>query len=192
MTPEQLAAKGTEAAHQQALFCYMRVAERYGFDAADHDQAYTKYGWLSRNYGKNPRQVPTPNGKGQTWQDDSGHDPVPELRWLHAIPNGGNRSGLTGALMKAEGVRRGVLDVFLPLPMRRKNGYGEPLPPFHGLYVEMKRPTGKGKAKGRISHEQDEFIAYARNVGYAVAVCFTWRDAVKQIRSYIEECRKGY
>lgn len=192
MTPQQLADKGSEAHSQQALFLWSSVAERYGWTAAEDQASYTTRGHLQRVYGVNPREVPTPSGKAMSWVDDGGKESVPELRWLHAIPNGGRRDGFTGALMKAEGVKRGVVDIFLPLPMRRKNSYGEPLPPYHGLYVEMKRAKSKGKAAGTLSDEQTEFVAYARRVGYAVAVCFDWIAAKDQIRSYIEECRKGY
>ena len=46
-------------------------------------------------------------------------EPIPACRWLHAIPNGGNRSAVTGARLKAEGVKRGIPDLFLPftIPM---------------------------------------------------------------------------
>lgn len=53
----------------------------------------------------------------------------PELFFMHHIPNGGKRDKVTAKKrLKAEGVKPGVPDVFLPVA--RKG--------FHGLYIEMK------------------------------------------------------
>ena len=40
---------------------------------------------------------------------------TPVLRLMFAIPNGGARDAITGAILKAEGVKPGVPDVFLPV-----------------------------------------------------------------------------
>jgi hypothetical protein len=40
----------------------------------------------------------------------------PELRLMFAIPNGGSRDKREAANLKAEGVKSGVPDVFLPVP----------------------------------------------------------------------------
>lgn len=58
---------------------------------------------------------------------------IPELKLLHAIPNGGKRYKATAVRLKKEGVRSGVPDVFLPVARHDK----------HGLYVEMKAYRGK-------------------------------------------------
>lgn len=190
MTPPELAKSNTEHAHQRALFAWAQIARRYGFAAADDPLCYSKIGYASQTYGRNPRSEPNPSGKGSRWVDDGGFVTVEELEWLHAIPNGGRRDGFTAALMKAEGVKKGICDVFLPLPMRcalsdpRRYLYG-------GLYIEMKRPKGKGQRKGSTSDAQDEFIAYARNKGYAVSVCFDWLAASREIIKYIDCCREA-
>ena len=50
----------------------------------------------------------------------------PELKMLYAIPNGGARNAITGALLKAEGVKPGVPDLCLPVARGK----------YHGLYIE--------------------------------------------------------
>ena len=42
----------------------------------------------------------------------------PELGLLFAVPNGGRRDAVTGARLKAEGVKAGVPDVWLPVARR--------------------------------------------------------------------------
>ena len=54
----------------------------------------------------------------------------PPLRWLYANANGGDRGGgirgiVAAGKMNAEGVKRGVPDLFLPVPGGR----------YHGLYL---------------------------------------------------------
>jgi hypothetical protein len=105
-------------------------------------------------------------------------DRYPELKWLHAIPNGGSRGDSTksamirGADLKAQGVKAGVSDVMLPV----KRGQ------WSGLYVEMKKP---GHIK-KTSSEQDEFIEFVRSQGYAAMVCDSWTMAWDVITKYLE------
>lgn len=77
----------------------------------------------------------------------------PGLLWLHAIPNAGAgaQRGQAGK-MKAEGVKKGVPDLCLPVPVGR----------FHGAYVEMKRVRGSST-----SDEQREWRAHLERAGYA-------------------------
>jgi len=179
VTPPELAASNTEHAHQRALFAWAQIARRYGFTAADDPRCYSEMGYPQSTYGINLRSEPNPSGKGLRWIDDGGREPIEELEWLHAIPNGGRRDGFTAALMKAEGVKKGICDVFLPMTCRA----------FAGLYIEMKRPKAKGQRNGATSDVQNEFIAYARRQGYAVSVCFDWLAASREIVKYVEQCR---
>jgi len=187
MSPEQLASVNAEHSHQRALFAWCNIAERFGFDLAWDERTY-ETGALAQfvEGGCNAHMAM----------------PVPELKWFHAIPNGGPRDAITAGKLKVEGVKKGVLDCFLPLPMEEpKNSNFATLTTYCGLYIELKRPKtekeGVRKARiidqqgGTLSPEQTEFVAYARGVGYAVSVCYHWRSAADDLQSYIEAVRNS-
>jgi hypothetical protein len=100
---------------------------------------------------------------------------VPELGLLFAIPNGGKRSIGVAVKLKAEGVRPGVPDLFLPVP-RDSDWIHDPA---HGLFVEMKI-RGNGTTK-----EQAQWITTLQERGYMCIVCYTWHDAAHQILEYL-------
>lgn len=109
----------------------------------------------------------------------------PELRWLHAIPNGGARAEsargamIRGAQLKAQGVKAGVYDIFLPV---RKIGNGKV---YSGLYIEMKKPGKiKTKNKGR-SEEQVEFGDFVNSQGFGSVVCDSWQMAWAMLEEYL-------
>lgn len=151
MTPEQLAAKGTEHCHQRAVFAWAAMAARHGFFAADNHLCYTKKGLAMEDYG-------TLNAE-------------PTLSKMFAIPNGGKRDAITATKLKAEGVKPGVSDIFLPVP---KGG-------FCGLFIELK------KIGGRASPEQKEFITAMQELGYGAVVVQGWQECVNTIRSYYQQ-----
>ena len=93
----------------------------------------------------------------------------PELALLHHIPNEGKRSKATGGRLVAEGLRKGVPDICLPVP----NAI------YHGLYIELKR------INGRASEDQKRWISALNNQGYRAAICFGWDEAAKVIMSYL-------
>lgn len=172
MTPETLAKANTEHSHQRALFAWLNMAASFGFVAAWDELSYTTAGHAIATYG--PANCPG----------------IQPLRRAHAIANGGQRDKITAGKLKAEGVKPGVPDIFLPIPTF------DGVPPFDfktdrllycGLYVEMKRPKAEGQRAGSTSDDQDGWIAYLRSVGYAVSVCFTWEQAAKQIQAYVEQ-----
>lgn len=101
----------------------------------------------------------------------------PQLKWMHSIPNGGSRHIAEAGKMVATGLRKGVLDIFLPWPMM---GW------YHGLYIEMKVEKHRNSENGGLTKEQVYFKAYADNVGYKTVVCYSWRDATKAIIDYLE------
>ena len=96
----------------------------------------------------------------------------PVLRLMHHIPNGGSRNPAEARNLRAQGVRPGVPDIFLPCA---RGGW-------HGLYIELKRQRG-----GRVSAEQKEMLEALRREGYAAAVCEGWEAARDAILEYLEE-----
>lgn len=80
--------------------------------------------------------------------------------------------------LKAEGMRAGVPDLFVPWPAR--DGDGRITCP--GLYIEMKRP---GVTASSVSPEQRVFIAFLRAAGYRVEVCYCWQQAARLIVAYL-------
>ncbi|UYA98920.1 hypothetical protein IVIADoCa8_39 [Xanthomonas phage vB_Xar_IVIA-DoCa8] len=195
MTPNKLA-KESEHSQQVALFAYVAVARIYGFDIADE--------WCKT--GKLPKYDVSPEGLPRDMQDDeierfgrvvTWSKAVPALEWFHAIPNGGSRGDdeksrkIRGGQMKAEGVRQGVADTFLPWPVYEQSPTDsqQMVVKWCGLYIEMKKPSLRPKsetAKGGASDEQIAFGQYAQRVGYGWAVCYDWEQAVCYLRSYIE------
>lgn len=104
---------------------------------------------------------------------------LPELALFFAIPNGGDRHAAVGRQMKAEGVRAGVPDTFLPVA---RGG-------FHGLYIELKAQDRRPKrgGKGGVSEAQQEWIEALRNQGFRVEVCYGWREAAAVIEDYLRK-----
>lgn len=105
------------------------------------------------------------------WAAQMQHYKWPELELMHHIPNGGSRNRVEAARLKAQGVKSGIPDVFLPVS---KGG-------FHGLYIEMKRQHG-----GVLSEEQKEKIPKLREQGYCVYVCKGFQQAADVIEAYME------
>ena len=96
----------------------------------------------------------------------------PELRLLFHIPNGGSRGKAEAAHFKAEGVKPGVPDLFLPVARG----------PYHGLFIEMKRQKG-----GKISEAQKAWLEGLTMQGFLAAVCYGWKDAAELIENYLDE-----
>lgn len=90
-------------------------------------------------------------------------------RLLFAVPNGGARSQVTGAILKAEGVVAGVADLLLLVPSGR----------FHGLCIEMKTRTG------RQSQSQKDWERDVRGQGYEYTVCRSLDDFMERVCQYL-------
>lgn len=93
----------------------------------------------------------------------------PELEMLWHTPNGGKRPGRTAAIMKLEGVKEGVPDLFLACA---RQGY-------HGLFIELKT------MEGHVSDAQDNMIAKLRAQGYKVVVAYGQDQAKTAICMYL-------
>jgi len=156
MSPWSLAKGGSEHGEQAALFQYLSIAAQHGFVAADDEDSYRVRGHL---------------------QDAHGHrSGFPELAWVFAIPNGGSRGKTkdeamrVGAMLKAEGVKKGVSDIFVPIPRHGRCG----------LFIEMKREDG-----GVLSKEQRDFGSAMQSAGYGFVCCHGWLEAANIIKQWL-------
>lgn len=96
----------------------------------------------------------------------------PELALLYHIPNEGKRSRTTGRRMVAEGLKKGVPDLCLPVA---RGG-------SHGLYIELKRTRD-----WKITQAQEEWMRDLMEQGYQVALCIGWEKAAEIIRDYLAQ-----
>lgn len=90
---------------------------------------------------------------------------------LFAVPNGGQRNRVTGAILKAEGVLAGVSDLLLLHPSGK----------YHGLCIEMKTPKGK---------QQDTQVEWQQEVesqGYKYVLCHSVDEFMNEVQIYIED-----
>ncbi len=124
------------------------------FHVSEHDEQTAVIQWARMNEGRHPALI-----------------------WLHSSLNGivipaepKTRARIINR-MKAEGMKRGIPDLFLPCS---KRGY-------HGLYIEMKTE------EGRLTPEQKDFLAYAEAAGYLDLVCRGADEAIEQIEWYLGE-----
>lgn len=103
------------------------------------------------------------------WVHDDASLVYPDLLQIFAVPNGGARSKKTAGMLKAEGVRAGVLDLYLLVP---RGGY-------HGFAHELKAP---GRTPTR---EQLDEIAALTAAGYDAAWGVGWEHARDRLLRYV-------
>lgn len=94
-------------------------------------------------------------------------------RLLFAVPNGGARSAVTGAILKAEGVVAGVSDLILLLP---RGG-------CHALCIEMKTK------KGRQQDSQKRWEEEVSRQGYRYVVCRSVEEFVSEVKGYVAQSK---
>lgn len=97
------------------------------------------------------------------------------LNYAFAIPSGGLRHPATAARLKAEGVKAGVSDIFLPVP---RHG-------FHGMWAEMKQPKYRNRKNGGRSDAQIAFQSAMRLQGYYCVTCYGWQEAARALCTYL-------
>lgn len=90
---------------------------------------------------------------------------------IFAIPNGGNRNAITGAILKAEGALAGVPDLFVACAN------------FHhfGLFIEMKSD------KGKLSEAQIYIRSKLELKGYRVEVCNSVESFQTVVHNYLND-----
>lgn len=87
----------------------------------------------------------------------------------YAIPNGGARDKITGAILKREGVIAGVLDTFLSVPRGR----------WAGMWIEFKTE------KGRLSESQERFIEEHKE-DYHIVVVRSVEQFMAEVEAYLK------
>lgn len=95
----------------------------------------------------------------------------PALAYMFAIPNGGLRDIRTATSLKAEGVKAGVPDIFLPWPNDTD---------WAGCFIEMKIK------KNKTTTEQNIWIDALTSNGYFATVCYSWEEARDTLIAYLE------
>ena len=88
---------------------------------------------------------------------------------IFATPNGGSRNPATAGRLKAEGVSKGVPDLYVPA---------------WKMWIEMKRTKG-----GALSADQKDWIAYLHEIGDTALVTKGCEDAVKQVIEFFSRNR---
>lgn len=88
---------------------------------------------------------------------------------LFAVPNGGRRDAVTGAMLKAEGVLAGVADLIL---LKSNRNYG-------ALLIETK--TRKGKQRD----SQKEWESKITKDGYKYVIVRSLDDFMREVKSYL-------
>ncbi len=106
-----------------------------------------------------------------TWADVMVEEyDISELALMFAIPNGGHRHKRVAQKLRAEGLKPGVPDVFLPVA---RGGY-------HGCWIEMKRLK-----RGRMQPSQRVWQRNLREQGYRAERCDGWIVAATCIADYL-------
>ena len=89
----------------------------------------------------------------------------PHVRYF-AIPNGGHRAIKTAKMLKREGVKPGVPDMYIPA---------------WRLWIEMKRVKG-----GTVSRDQKDWHRYLESIGDTVVIGLGARDSSEKILKFLD------
>ena len=94
------------------------------------------------------------------------------LQNVFAIPNAAKRTPRQGRWMKSEGLKPGVPDIIVAIPVGEK----------HGLFIEMKR----AKPKGRLTPGQKDWLERLSKAGYDCAVAYGCDHAITLLNEYLK------
>ena len=125
--------------------------------------------------GKSRNTLPPPLEREEQkalfrWIEYVGRREYPLSALLFHVPNGGRREKREAKHLQEQGVRPGIPDLFLPVPL---GGY-------HGLWIEMKRRRNKPNA------EQTRWLTLLREQGYVVTVCERMEEARDVLIAYLK------
>lgn len=115
--------------------------------------------------------------------DYEGREQAALFRWLqlrhpaafklaYHVPNGGHRVKAVAAKLKAQGVKAGVSDIFLPMA---RGGY-------FGLFIEFKATPPHDAP---VSASQQAFLMAVEQQGYMALVCRGLHEAMQVIEGYL-------
>lgn len=109
----------------------------------------------------------------------------PAAQFLIHIPNGDLRNKVVAMKLKDAGVKSGVSDLFLPVPVGVK--VFSLVPPrtdvyyaYCGLWIELKIKPNKP------SREQEAWLLEMSRLGYKAAVCYSANEAWQTIKEYLD------
>ena len=103
-------------------------------------------------------------------ENTPGYEP-PRLSF--AMQSGARVRWGTANKLKAEGMRKGVPDWWLPTPNREGPPY------FAGLAIEFKTK------RGVVSKEQSEYMTRLRAAGWRVLICRSPEEAIVAVKAYL-------
>jgi len=121
------------------------------------------------------------------WADCSPNPVLPGMigDYLYAVPNGSNKSMAARMKFKREGLRPGVPDLVLAIPLMQHS--------WPGLYIEMKKQRqhyrGMAEAENAVSETQKLWHDRLTIAGYLVHTCYGWEEARKIIEQYLNHGR---
>lgn len=102
----------------------------------------------------------------------------PGFEFAYAVPNGGQRGKREAARLVAEGVKRGVPDVVVPIPCGQ----------YHGLYIEFKKPSMEKSMKGTVTEpDQIRYRDYLISQNYGHFVAFSYLQAIDATIKYLSQ-----
>lgn len=116
--------------------------------------------------------------------------------FLIAIPNGGYRTAREAKSLKKQGVKSGVSDYFLPVPVADAKAHQDCLvneyflsdpsattQKYYGLWIELKRSN---RNLSKISKAQQKWITKMRERGYAAEIAYGAEQAINIIKTYLK------